>query len=62
MEWLFTGKGEKFVVEEEAKKDMPQGDIRLRDIVQMLEQLLNAGNFRGLGRVEELLTSLLGKE
>lgn len=62
LEWLFTGKGEKYVVEGEAKMDTPPTDIRLRNIVQMLEQLLNEDNFRGLGKVEELLASLLGKE
>lgn len=62
LEWLFTGKGEKFVGEGEAKADIPPTDIRLRNIVHMLEHLLNGGNFRGLGKVEDLLGSLLNKE
>lgn len=63
LEWLFTGKGEKFVVEEgEVKVDMPRTDIRLSNIIYMLEHLLNDGNFRGLAKVEDLLGSLLNKE
>jgi transcriptional regulator with XRE-family HTH domain len=62
VEWLFTGEGEKNTPDQQDKTKIPSVDGRLRNVVNLLEQLLNAGNFRGLVKVEELLSSLLNKE
>jgi transcriptional regulator with XRE-family HTH domain len=62
IEWLFTGLGEQYILGSESAKNTPVADSKLANIVGLLEELLNAGNFKGLVRTEELLLSLLNKE
>jgi transcriptional regulator with XRE-family HTH domain len=62
VEWLFTGVGEQFTSDSQDTADIPVVDSRLHNIVRMVEQLHNIPNFKGLVRVEDLLSSLLQKE
>jgi transcriptional regulator with XRE-family HTH domain len=62
MEWLFTGLGEKYISDSEGEENTLVADNKLRNIVGLLEELLNARNFKGLADTEELLSSLLKKE